>query len=376
MKVIRFKSREDWLANRGKGLGGSEIAAVLGMSPYPDSNPMSVWLTKTGTGGTEREVTPQMEWGTRHEAALKEKFQESHPELTLGGLGPWDVYSMDDFPWASCTPDDLIDDDGMLEVKAPGFRQSYRWGDTESDEVPVEYLLQCQWNMGVCGRKYCYLVALIGGSDYREYKLVFDPDLFATMLEKATEFWSAHVATCIPPELDGSEPTRAYLSKKYPYGNGEMPVVTSNSALSVLDDYARVDSAIKVFTRSKDLLKNRIIEIIGENDGVLWPGGKVTYKRPKDSETTDWKLVCGGLEDLLVNAYEAMSQDGPTGIAEARAIIASTIKDCTTTKVNSRRFLPTIKEGYVGQIESAGAPELPGSENSAPQISGGEGLQA
>lgn len=369
MTIRHHKTREEWLAGRRLAIGGSDIAAILGLSGYKDSNPMSVWLAKTGQGG-EREVTPEMEWGLRHETALKEKFKECHPELSLASLGQYDVISMASYPWASCTPDDLIGDDGILETKATGWRQAYKWGDEQTDDVPPGYLLQCQWNMGVTGRKYCYLVPLIGGSDYREYRLIFDEDLFSMMLSEAEEFWTNHVLTGAPPDLDGSESTRAYLDRKHPGSTGEVPVVTADSAIAILDRFAILQEAVRSVKNPLEVLKNKVIDLIGENDGVLWPGGKITYKRPKDTEVTDWKAAFAKLHDQFVASYDNGGLEEEC-VVEAKAIASEIVRDHTTTKVNSRRFVPTIKEGYVREIEFAGAQKLLGGQNSVAEGSGG-----
>lgn len=355
-------TRKEWLEGRRNAIGGSDIAAILGLSSYKNSNPMSVWLSKTGQA-EEREVTPEMEWGTRHEPAVKQKFKENHPELSLAGLGAYDVFAMEGDSWASCTPDDLIGDDGILEAKAPGWRQAHKWGDEGTDEAPQEYIIQCQWNMGVTGRKYCYLVPLIGGSDYREYRLVADPELFAMLLEEARRFWLEHVLAGVPPELDGSESTRAYLERKYPGSTGELPVVTAESAIALLDQYAVLRQVVEDTKDPIEELKSKIINLIGENDGVLWPGGKITYKRPKDSEVTDWKACFEQLKDeYMAEAHNAgLRGNGNTveeELAEATSIVRSIVKDHTTTKVNSRRFTPKIEEAYVRQIASTRSEEL------------------
>jgi hypothetical protein len=45
------ESRTAWHAARKRGLGGSDIAAVLGVSPW--QKPMDVWLSKTGMVGIQ-----------------------------------------------------------------------------------------------------------------------------------------------------------------------------------------------------------------------------------------------------------------------------------------------------------------------------------
>ena len=48
MSVTRkeFKTREEWLANRMQGIGGSEIASVIGQNPWMSN--VELWEYKTG----------------------------------------------------------------------------------------------------------------------------------------------------------------------------------------------------------------------------------------------------------------------------------------------------------------------------------------
>ena len=46
IKKVSTTSHEDWLSLRSKYIGGSDAAAVVGMSPF--SSPYSLWAEKTG----------------------------------------------------------------------------------------------------------------------------------------------------------------------------------------------------------------------------------------------------------------------------------------------------------------------------------------
>lgn len=61
--------------------------------------------------------------------------------------------------FVGCSPDGLIGDDGMIEVKVPDsnnyFRQVLEIASNGVKAIPSEYYYQIQFNLFVCGRKWC-----------------------------------------------------------------------------------------------------------------------------------------------------------------------------------------------------------------------------
>ena len=55
--TIHNPSRDAWLAARRSGIGGSDIAAICGLSPY--QTPYDVWLDKLG----QWETVARLDWG-------------------------------------------------------------------------------------------------------------------------------------------------------------------------------------------------------------------------------------------------------------------------------------------------------------------------
>ncbi|MGH3923507.1 MAG: YqaJ viral recombinase family protein, partial [Pseudonocardiaceae bacterium] len=76
----------EWHTAREDGLGGSEIAAVMGLSPWESR--FSLWHRKAGRLDPVQE-SPEMEWGKRLEDVIAIKFGECHPELDVVRTGLW-----------------------------------------------------------------------------------------------------------------------------------------------------------------------------------------------------------------------------------------------------------------------------------------------
>jgi putative phage-type endonuclease len=67
------------------------------------------------------------------------------------------IVILDDY--LACSPDGLIDDDGLIEIKVPDsnnyFRQVLQISTQGTSAIPNEYYIQMQFNMYVCGRNWC-----------------------------------------------------------------------------------------------------------------------------------------------------------------------------------------------------------------------------
>ena len=80
-------SRE-WLDLRKTGIGGSEVAAICGFSKW--TSPYTLWCQKTNRISGEIPMNDAMEWGTRLEPVIIDKFSDNHPELTVHrDVGTW-----------------------------------------------------------------------------------------------------------------------------------------------------------------------------------------------------------------------------------------------------------------------------------------------
>lgn len=109
-------TREEWLALRRRGIGGSDVAAILGLSKW--HSPLDVYRDKIGEGADQPD-SPAMEWGRRLEPVIREKYAEAtglaveKPDLMLiSGDHPYMVADLDGI----CSDGRSLyaDDDGEL----------------------------------------------------------------------------------------------------------------------------------------------------------------------------------------------------------------------------------------------------------------------
>lgn len=202
-----------WLAERRTYLGASEIAAVCGLSSY--ETPHSVWLKKTGQVEEEEDTLP-MRRGRHMEAFVARLYAESQGR-DVKTLRPAWTKRMKGMDFIAATPDRLIVEDGragVLECKDVGQFQAHKFGETGSDEVSDEYLIQVAVQMAVWDRPFGRLAAFVNGREFRWYHFEADSPLIEAITERAVEqacaFWRDHVLTGVPPQLTGHGPDVAF----------------------------------------------------------------------------------------------------------------------------------------------------------------------
>jgi len=217
----------EWYAARRAGLGGSDIAAVLGLSPW--TSKFALWHRKAGNVGEERD-NAGMSWGRRLESVIAEKWAEDHPDWMMRRTGTWRSRMR---PWQIANPDRLLNNGlstaRILEVKTAHGMDGWEWGETGSDQIPVYYRCQGMHYMDVFGMEFCEFAVLIGGSDYREFTIKYDADEAEQMRQAGQEFL-ASLAAGRQPDIDDSASTYQAIRQLHPDIDGldiEIPAETA-----------------------------------------------------------------------------------------------------------------------------------------------------
>lgn len=180
----------------GRGVvSGSEIGTILGLSPWTSA--FTLWAEKTGR--VERSFTPNtaMRLGTLVEPAIRQLYQESHPDHVVQEVG---TYASVHASWAHANPDAIcVDEQGegyVLEIKHTA---------TYWDSIPEHYKAQVFWYMYVFDLKRA-VFAVVNAGRYKEYELLWDDFEFAAILQQVTKFRN-YVLDDVQPDWDGSEST-------------------------------------------------------------------------------------------------------------------------------------------------------------------------
>lgn len=207
-----------WQLAREHRIGGSEIAAIMGLSPF--ASRFSIFATKMGFAPLT--VDDEADWGTRMEPAVWDRFVEglADDDRLSWAYSPGS-YAHGERDWQLATPDGMINIDGMLaelvEIKCPV--RADLWGEPGTGQVPVYYRAQVLWNLDVFGLRRCWMPVKIGHSDYRLYVIDWDDeadDDLELMLGWGRSFISDLEAGNWPDPADGSAATYEILRESHP----------------------------------------------------------------------------------------------------------------------------------------------------------------
>jgi putative phage-type endonuclease len=300
--------RDEWLAVRRAGIGGSDCSAVMGFRGDYDS-PLTVWENKTGRVPDDdlsgREVVM---WGNLLEPVIR---AEAARRLGL------DVYQLGTLrsierPWQQFNPDGVFSDGGLLECK-----NTSQWMHRDWDgQVPDHAELQTQHGMAVTGATHAYVAGLVGGNRLVIERIERDDELIALINATESTLWNEHVLTDIEPPADGSTATREALVRRHPVVDDRDAEVDLAVASEIQAEWLAGQAAEKAGKARKKAAENRARQLMdgaarlthGGIEFARIKGGTFASKRFRDNET-DASLFLKKVEVVDTDALKAENPD-------------------------------------------------------------------
>ena len=260
---------------RRAGIGGSDVAVLLGLSPW--KTPVELYYEKRGEW-TPEDISdkPAVHFGNILESVVADEYAArnnvkverrnnmlQHPTL------PFMLANIDR---------KVVGQNKGLECKTADANTKRSWGEQGTDAVPDYYRVQCEHYMIITGYPLWDLAALIGGNDYRDYQIEQDKDLSELIIEQCTKFWE-RVQKGLEPDIDFSHPKTGDLLKRlYPGTNGQT-VELDEKMLHWHQVMTEARALEREYKQVADGCKNRILAALGENAVGIIPGANYQYKR-------------------------------------------------------------------------------------------------
>lgn len=185
--------------DRTKFVGGSDMAAILGVSPW--RNVVDLWMDK---------IKPRVEDG--HNAAAKRRGSRLEPYILdmiredygLKIVAANERYIDPRLPFLAAEIDAEYEGSHQrenIEIKTVHPFKAKEWGEHDTDDLPLHYVAQVQHGLGVTGRDRCRVFALIG-DELKPYVIERDEELIQVMRDKAAEFWNDYVVPKVQPPIN------------------------------------------------------------------------------------------------------------------------------------------------------------------------------
>jgi len=298
-------SREDWLQFRRLGIGGSDVAAILGKSKYKSA--YALWADKTGLVPVQENGNEATQWGHDLELPIAKAFAREYnnsvvavPYLLRSKRHPFMLANLDfvivetteEFPVGEVTHFDGYFEDlpyiqAILEIKTSGIASRGNPEAWDDGNVPEAYVLQGQHYSIVTGCEYVVFAALVGGRGLKVAgRLYNSEEQNAELIAKEEEFWTS-VQLGRAPEVDGSESTTETLKALYPKSEA-LPKEVDDVVAQLVDDYQTFKEASDYANKHLKTVRNRLEAIFGEADELVYNGQTIaTYRSTKDSEVID-----------------------------------------------------------------------------------------
>lgn len=279
-----------WHEWRRQGIGGSDVAAVLDISPW--SSPWSVWAEKVGLippddlGETEAVAA-----GRWLERAIGPWFTHK-TGLEVAGEQAWMEHL--DRPTHRATVDGLVFDDaspaydlddalGVLEIKVTG--PGRRW-----DDPPPHYLAQVQWQMHVTGLVRAWLAVLMGRRlDIHEIEA--DPDEQEFIADRVDRFWGDHVVAKLPPPVDGHDATLDAIGQVWPEHVADMSIDAGMALATEVDAWRMAKAAKKEAEAAEKRHAAAIKAAMGGAEIVTVDGQKAVSWKTQTTRRLDQKAL-------------------------------------------------------------------------------------
>lgn len=291
---LRGLTHEQWLEQRTKGIGSSEVGTILGVNKY--ETPLELWMKKTGRLPA-KQMTEAMDEGHLLEPSVAEFFaRETGCTIKRNSAGDWLAVD-NDRDYLRVSPDRLYWEPGarhcprnycIVECKTTAL-------DVDPESPPPYWLLQLQYQMGVMGVKHGALSWLSTAFRFHHgYRLVPFDEMFykEELIPRLDYFWNENVLKDVAPTPKLEEE----LKLAYPLHTEGLSVQADDTTLDAWKEIKELKKEQAEYKKKLDSLQEResmlhthIKAVMKDAESILGPDGKVlaTWKTAKDSEKFD-----------------------------------------------------------------------------------------
>ena len=257
-ETIETADRAEWLKARRAGIGASDIAAIMEISPW--STPFQVWASKVATL-PEDEGDEWMRMGRAIEGFILDQWEEKTGR-TVDNRDQ--LIRSTHNPILMATPDGLTTTpNGLPAVAEAKNRAEWGW-----DEIPAYYYAQVQWQLTATGWGVGYLIALFAGRRLETFEIKADSDYQTAQVAAAGEFWKLVEADEPPPTEGADNPLMASL---WPNHTEQAIEISADAAIELYE--AR--SADKVASGRRDAAEAAIKALLGKDADTAVVGQQV-----------------------------------------------------------------------------------------------------
>lgn len=294
MEYIDTKNmtRSEWVESRKSGIGGSDAAAIVGLSPY--STPYTVWADKTGRIPPV-EDNEAMRQGRDLEEYVAYRFCEETGKRCRRKNA---ILKNTDYPFAHANVDRwVVSENAGLECKTTTTLSLKKF---KNGEFPDTYYCQCMHYMAVTGADRWYLAVLVLGRDFMVFTIERDEEEIMALMEQEASFWE-YVERDEEPPVDGLDSTGKAIGAIYADVQDD-GVVDLMGMESNIRSYQDIKATIKGLEEQLKQQEQEIKVALGESPQGIVEGFTVNW-RPQERKTFQTKDFVADHPEMDLGSY-------------------------------------------------------------------------
>lgn len=245
--------RDTWLTARRKGIGSSDVAAILGVADR--STAVHVYRDKRGElvddageaalWGRLLEEPVAREWARRQRSAVQRVGLVAHVDT------PWQMATLDRQVLV-CPMNPAARGQCALEVKCRSAFKAHRW----RADVPDDVLAQAVWQMRVTGYRHIHVAVLLGGNELKMTVVEHDEQMERYVLREVEQFRTDHLLAGVEPawDLDKAAALIEMDALMHPDRAGEIGIADIGEVMEYAELSARKGAADRALKRSRATL--------------------------------------------------------------------------------------------------------------------------
>lgn len=240
----------EWFEQRKERITGSNVGAILGLSPYRKVSDVMRAMARE-YHGAEREFTGNIatDYGTANEQTAAVAYEMFHG----GSVQECGFFVHPEHDWLGASPDGLVGDGGLLEIKCPFGQRKKNPPEFKSLAEQEHYFAQCQIEMACAGKSWMHFYQWAPKGDKLE-RVEIDHNWLARAIPKLRAFYESYLVE--------REAPKRHLSPRH-------EVDQRPALLDLATQYKEINETIKELeVRKKDLLSD-ILDLSDEKELAL-----------------------------------------------------------------------------------------------------------
>lgn len=253
-------NNEQFLIERQKGIGGSDVAAIMGLSPW--KTPLDIYLEKKTPVSLEDSLDqeidkPQLARGRRCEKYILEEYSDKTGYM----LTPGRLVLHPDYPILRGNIDAFVEGNKGIIVEAKSVGGSPASWD---NEIPIYYKTQVAFYAMITNCDMVDVPVLFDRWQYACFSYYRDPIFEESILQSCLDFWENHILKDNPPPPTNLKDIQSLYPKSEPKG-----YEVTKEIHEYLVSLSSIKREMLILSDRQDKYKLHIMEYMKESDTLL-----------------------------------------------------------------------------------------------------------